>query len=205
MKCDGGGLDDVDVSVCQCVARSRAVQLLVEKEATGLSLSRPLGLRIDPGKRENVRGLVKRGLQGRCLVAGGGFQDVRQRRGVDHGSRVMYSSWGGGGRPSRRDRRSSRALCRAEAGRDPGELGVSIQSPKWRGRGGMDRMVEGSVGPVRLGSPLEMKAGDVVFSRESAVACRPNGASIDDRGPSREPAKNQAGSFNERQGPQTSS
>lgn len=127
-----GGLDDVDVSVCQCVARSRAVQLLVEKEATGLSLSRPLGLRIDPGKRENVRGLVKRGLQGRCLVAGGGFQDVRQRRGVDH--RVMYSSWGGGGRPSRRDRRSSRALCRAEAGRDPGKSGVSIQSEVARKR-----------------------------------------------------------------------
>lgn len=190
--------------MCQCVARSRTVQLLVEKDATGSSLSRPLGLRIDPGKRENVRGLVKRGLQGRCLVAGGGSQDVRQRRGADHDSRVMYSSWGGGGRPSRRDRRSSRALCRAEAGRDPGMSGVSIQSPKWRGRGGMDRMVEGSVGPVRLGRPPGDESRGCRILRESAVACRPNGASIDDRGPSREPAKNQAGSFNERQGPQTS-
>ncbi|KAH8735864.1 hypothetical protein BGZ61DRAFT_472247 [Ilyonectria robusta] len=86
----------------------------------------------------------------------------------------------------------------------PGSQGCPF-SPKWRGRGGMDRMVEGSVGPVRLGSPPGDESRGCRILRESAVACRPNGASIDDRGPSREPAKNQAGSFNERQGPQTSS
>lgn len=60
---------------------------------------------------------------------------------------------------------------------------------------------------VQLGwaDPLEMKAGDVVFFGRVLWHADLMGASIDDRGPSREPAKNQAGSFNERQGPQTSS
>lgn len=65
-----GGMYEDNMSVCSPVQRFAMSKL--KRRLQGRCLSRPLGLRIDPGKREDARGLVKRGLQGRCLAAGGG-------------------------------------------------------------------------------------------------------------------------------------